>query len=105
MWLDQGVVRAHGPVSDVLTMYRAQIERRAALASVDGVVKVARASVTGPGGGIGRTGECLSLALDLQRAETGLAKMFVGVSGFPMSWPVVVLIMLLGIQRIVSAGA
>ena len=83
MWLTQATVRAAGPTRAVLGQYRGSIEEHAALASaaVDGSsLRVLKAEVTGPDGGMALSGEDLEVRLTLNSAQAGRARFYIGVS-------------------------
>lgn len=81
VWLDGGVVQADGPVRDVLAAYRGMIEEAAELDDqVDGVLRLVQAEVSGPGGGLARSGEQLDVRLVVESPETMNGKVCIGIS-------------------------
>jgi ABC-type polysaccharide/polyol phosphate transport system ATPase subunit len=84
MWLEQGVVRADGPVREVLSGYRRSVEAGAELElRTDGDVRVVKASVAGAEDSAPRTTEPLFANLVLESAVRGRAKVFVGITEGP----------------------
>jgi ABC-type polysaccharide/polyol phosphate transport system ATPase subunit len=80
VWLDRGVVRADGPVREVLSGYRQSVEADAELAAhVQGDVRLVKLEVTGPYGGI-RTQQPLDLRLVLESQRVWPRRLHLGVS-------------------------
>jgi len=81
VWLDDGVVRADGPVREVLAAYRGAIEETAErVVDVEGVLTLVQAAVTHPQGGPPRSGEQLDVRLLVDSPESLNGKICVGVS-------------------------
>jgi ABC-type polysaccharide/polyol phosphate transport system ATPase subunit len=81
VWLDQGVVRQDGPVSDVLAGYRHAVEEAAELNTpVDGIVQLLKAEVRGPNNKVAATGKKLTATLVLQAPFDIKSKIVIGVS-------------------------
>jgi ABC-type polysaccharide/polyol phosphate transport system ATPase subunit len=86
MWLERGVVRADGPVREILSNYREAIEQQAADdLRQEGDVQVAKLVVTSGDGDEPRTGEPLRLRFDLEAMKTFEGVMHVGISDGPAS--------------------
>lgn len=88
VWLADAMVRAEGPTSQVVELYREAIEQNAMLTtSADGEIQVLKAEVTATDGGQVRS-ECdLEVRLTLRAQESLEGNFFVGVSqgtAFPM---------------------
>lgn len=84
IWLADGAIRADGPIDEVLTGYRRDIESRAAQStSVHGAVSVRDLSVRGPGGDpIEGSGPC-SIEFVLDSDEDRNCNVSVGVTQGP----------------------
>jgi hypothetical protein len=81
MWLTDAMVRAAGPARGVLAEYRAAIEAQAATASdTESALEVRKFSVTGPDGGIPRSGEDAEARIVLNAPEGAYARFYLGVS-------------------------
>jgi ABC-type polysaccharide/polyol phosphate transport system ATPase subunit len=81
VWLQDGVVRADGPIRDVLSSYRASVESGAELAArVDGRLRIEHVSVQTPAGGTAHTNEPLEIDLCLTGNEQVNAWVYVGIS-------------------------
>ena len=81
LWLDQGVVQADGPVRQVLGAYRRSVEESAHLSSPeDGVLRLVKAEVATPEGGMPRTGAQLNVRLVIESPEPMNGKVCIGVS-------------------------
>jgi ABC-type polysaccharide/polyol phosphate transport system ATPase subunit len=88
LWLADAVVQAEGPTRDVAALYRKSIEQDASVAtSNDGVVRMLKATITGPDGGQVVALEDAEIQLTLNSPESVEADFFIGVSmgtAFPM---------------------
>jgi ABC-type polysaccharide/polyol phosphate transport system ATPase subunit len=81
VWLDYGVMRADGPVREVLSDYRAAIEERDKLdLKTEGDVKISDVVVCGPDGGPARTSEPFCVRMNIDTMSSMDATVFVGVS-------------------------
>jgi ABC-type polysaccharide/polyol phosphate transport system ATPase subunit len=81
IWLTEATARAAGPTPAVLAQYRGAIEEYAAQASEDtSSLRVLKVEVTGPDGGMAKTGEDVAIRLVLNAPDGGMARFFVGVS-------------------------
>ena len=84
VWLNEGIVRAAGPIEDVMHAYRRSIEEAAeALPSASGVVNVTKATVTGPDGGYPTTQEPVEIELRIESAARRSCRLYLGVSEGP----------------------
>jgi ABC-2 type transport system ATP-binding protein len=85
VWLEQGVVRADGPVHDVVSAYRSSIEEAAETSAlhVDGLIRVVKAKASGPGDTVARTSQPLDIELVLETATDRPTQLFIGVSNGP----------------------
>ena len=91
IWLSEGLVRADGPVDDVLAAYRSDIEERSAGAmSVSGVVKACDMRAYGPGGDTIEGNSACTIEFALESDEARRCEVFVGVTQGPAT-PVFVL--------------
>jgi ABC-type polysaccharide/polyol phosphate transport system ATPase subunit len=80
VWLSQGVVRADGPVREVVGAYRHSIEAAAESAvHVQGEVRLLKLEVDGPNGGI-RTQQPLDVRLVLESQRVWPRRLYLGVS-------------------------
>jgi ABC-type polysaccharide/polyol phosphate transport system ATPase subunit len=88
LWLADAVVQAEGPTREVAALYRKSIEQDASVAtSNDGVVRMLKATITGPDGGQVVALEDAEIQLTLNSPESVEADFFIGVSmgtAFPM---------------------
>ena len=81
VWLDGGVVRADGPVGEVLAAYRGMVEETAELDErVEGLLRLVKLDVAAGGGGMPRSGEQLRVRLVVESPETMNGKICIGVS-------------------------
>jgi ABC-type polysaccharide/polyol phosphate transport system ATPase subunit len=81
LWIRQGVLEADGPVRDVLASYRESIEEAAeANVNVEGVVRLVKTEIGGPGGEGPRTNGPLDLRFILESSESRVCDLFVGVT-------------------------
>jgi ABC-type polysaccharide/polyol phosphate transport system ATPase subunit len=81
LWLADSLVRADGPTSDVLALYRAAVEGEAALSVVnDEGTTLVKALVEGPDGGQVVSGGEVHVTLVLRMPESGSGALFLGVS-------------------------
>ena len=81
VWLDSGVVRADGPVGEVLAAYRGMVEETAELDErVEGLLRLVKLDVAADGGGMPRSGEQLRVRLVVESPETMNGKICIGVS-------------------------
>jgi ABC-type polysaccharide/polyol phosphate transport system ATPase subunit len=86
LWLDNGSVRAAGPVREVLQDYRASVEVTAeSLAPVDGLLSIRDIKVGAPGGGVISTDDQLDIEFVLGSDATYRTWVYVGVSEGPAS--------------------
>ena len=84
IWLNDGATRAEGPVREVLSLYRRSIEQSAELEpQVDGLVRLMKVEVNGPGGEIPRSHGALDVSLTLESQEPRPAAVCIGVSEGP----------------------
>jgi ABC-2 type transport system ATP-binding protein len=80
-WLQNGQVQSVGPVREVLTQYRGSVEVDAELRPrPDGLVKLVRAEVTTPEGGMVRTAGPLEIELDLESDHLYRSWIYIGVT-------------------------
>ncbi len=84
IWLDQGIIRADGAISDVLAAYRSEIELKSAQnLSLTGSVRVRDLRVFGPDGPrVDGHGPC-TIDFVLESEESSAVTVFVGVSEGP----------------------
>jgi ABC-type polysaccharide/polyol phosphate transport system ATPase subunit len=82
LWLSDSVVRADGPTSEVLSLYRSAVEGDAALSVVrdDGDATLVKTIVEGPGGGQVVSGGDLEVTLVVRMPDEGTGALFLGVS-------------------------
>jgi ABC-type polysaccharide/polyol phosphate transport system ATPase subunit len=81
VWLHDGVVRADGPVREILQAYRRSIEAAAeAVPAVVGLVRLTKASLTGRDGTGLRTQEPLDISLLVDSSEARSGSVCLGVS-------------------------
>jgi ABC-2 type transport system ATP-binding protein len=81
VWLDGGVLRADGPIRDVLASYRGLIEQSAELAAEGtGPIRVLRADVSDPDGGPVRSQGRMEISLELKSLERVSGRLCLGVS-------------------------
>jgi ABC-type polysaccharide/polyol phosphate transport system ATPase subunit len=86
VWLHDGLVQEDGPVRDVLTAYRQALEQVSEVApSEDGLVRVVKAQVSGPDGGMVRTQEPADVVIVLRSSQTSSGRVCVGCSEGPAS--------------------
>lgn len=91
LWMYDGVMRADGPIRDVLSSYRQWIEENAGqLEGVDGEIQVLKATATDGALGSPRSDEPMEVRLVLQTAVPRDASFFLGVSEGPAT-PIFVL--------------
>ena len=84
VWLNDGLVRADGPIREVLSSYRGSIEQSAELLpQLDGLVRLMKVEVRGPAGGIPRSHAPLDVSLTLESQEPRTAAVCIGVSEGP----------------------
>jgi ABC-type polysaccharide/polyol phosphate transport system ATPase subunit len=88
VWLSDAVVRASGPTSEVVTMYRTAVEKGATLlSSKEGVVQLLKADIVATDGGQLRS-ECeAEVSITFNAPETQNASFYLGISqgtAFPM---------------------
>ena len=84
IWLHNGMVRADGPVRTVLSSYRRLMEEIAEVGGqVDGVVRLLKAEVTGPGGESPSTHETLEVRTVLETSDPHWGLIYFGVSEGP----------------------
>jgi ABC-type polysaccharide/polyol phosphate transport system ATPase subunit len=82
--LTDGVVRADGPIRDVLTAYRHWIEQASSLpGQSDGEVTVLKASVTDGDGGSPRSNQEAELQLTLRSEKPRQAALWIGITEGP----------------------
>lgn len=81
LWLADSVVRADGPTRDVLQLYRAAVEGKAALTVVnDGDANLVKVVADGEDSGQIRSGGPLHVTIVVRMPEAGFAAFFLGVS-------------------------
>jgi len=81
IWLDEGVVRADGPVESVLGAYRSAVEADAAAhANVHGLVQVDEVHAEGPGGRLVEVNESCVVQLTVSTDARRAANLYLGVS-------------------------
>jgi ABC-2 type transport system ATP-binding protein len=81
VWLDEGVIRADGPVRDVLSSYRADVEADAHTSSRrDGRVALTRVGMKSSDGGLPRSNAPLDIDFTFESADQYRAWVYVGVS-------------------------
>lgn len=81
VWLDDSVVRADGPVREVLARYRQAIEQQAVMSERAGsVVSVRSATVTGPDGGQPLSSQRMHVRLVLDSARRIPGRLSLGIS-------------------------
>jgi ABC-2 type transport system ATP-binding protein len=86
VWLHGGQVQEDGPVRDVLGAYRQALEQVAEVApSEDGLVRVVKAQVSGPSGGMVRTQEPADVVVVLRSSQTSSGRVCIGCSEGPAS--------------------
>jgi ABC-type polysaccharide/polyol phosphate transport system ATPase subunit len=86
VWLDDGSVRARGPVRDVLSEYRASVEAVAeAFAPVDGILSIRDVEVSAPDGGVIATDGQLDVEFTLGSDSSYRTWVYLGVSEGPAS--------------------
>jgi ABC-type polysaccharide/polyol phosphate transport system ATPase subunit len=86
VWLNDGAVRAAGPVRDVLGDYRAAVEAVAqSLAPVDGIISIRDVQVGAPDGAVVTTDGPLDVEFALGSDSTYRSWVYVGVSEGPAS--------------------
>jgi ABC-type polysaccharide/polyol phosphate transport system ATPase subunit len=80
VWLNQGVMRADGPVREVVGAYRQSIEAAAeSVAHVQGEVRLVKLEVAGSGGSI-QTQQPLDVRLVLESRRVWPRRLYLGVS-------------------------
>jgi ABC-2 type transport system ATP-binding protein len=81
IWLSDGVMRADGPVDEVLGAYRKDIEGYAAQnASVQGSVRIEDLHTDGPGGGMVEVNEECTVRFKIESDEEQFVRLFLGAS-------------------------
>jgi ABC-type polysaccharide/polyol phosphate transport system ATPase subunit len=91
IWLHNGMVRADGPVREVLSSYRRLMEEIAEVGGqVDSVVRLLKAEVSGPGGEAPSTHETLEVRTVLETTDPHWGLIYFGVSEGPAT-PIFVL--------------
>ena len=81
MWLSDGVIRADGPIDDVLVSYRGAIEARAETVNQgQGVVRIVDVDAHGPRGGPIVCGQPATLTFKVDADESHDAFIYVGVT-------------------------
>ncbi len=80
IWLRDGEVTLDAPVRQTIAAYRDHLERDADLARHTGPVRLLRAEVSGLEGGVVRSNEVVSVALEIDSDQAGPADVFLGVS-------------------------
>lgn len=91
IWLSEGIVRADGPIDDVLTAYRRQIELRSAEAEVAGLVRVRDVRAYGPDGGRVEGNEDCNIEFTVEmEGDERLVNLWLGVTQGPAT-PIFVL--------------
>jgi ABC-type polysaccharide/polyol phosphate transport system ATPase subunit len=84
IWLNRGLVEADGPVREVLGAYRHSIEEAAETASEPpGLIRVLKAEIIGPDGGVPRTQESLEVRMVVDSSDPRSGRVFFGVSEGP----------------------
>jgi len=84
VWLNDGFVQADGPIREVLASYRRSIEESAELVpQIDGLVRLMKVEVRGPGGNLPRSHGALDVSLTLESDEPRSAALCLGVSEGP----------------------
>src|SRR4051794_5802287 len=91
IWLDQGVMRADGPVDEVLTEYRKVIEHKASdAANVAGLVRVHGLQTRGPGGQLAVVDEECNVRFKVEADRERHVRLYLGASQGPAT-PIFVL--------------
>jgi len=86
VWLHHGRVERDGPTRQVLRSYRESLEQVAELGpSADGVVRVVKAHVTGPGRSMVRTQERAEIMIVLRSISPSSGRICIGCSEGPAS--------------------
>jgi energy-coupling factor transporter ATP-binding protein EcfA2 len=81
LWLEQGTLRADGPIRSVLGSYRQAIEARSEEGALTaGPVRVIAASATGPEGSSPASSRPLSLTFELGADEPWNGRFFIGLT-------------------------
>ncbi len=81
IWLDEGIVRADGPIEAVLRAYRGAVEADAAAqADVHGLVRVEGVRTEGPAGGLVQVNETCVVHLTVRVDTPRSTNLYVGVS-------------------------
>jgi ABC-type glutathione transport system ATPase component len=84
VWLHDGRVQEDGPVREVLGAYRQALEQVAEVAPAeDGLVRVVKAQVSGPEGGMVRTQEAADVVVVLRSSQTSSGRVCIGCSEGP----------------------
>ncbi len=80
LWLDDGIIRAAGPVTEVLELYRGSVEETASSSSSDGPVQVLKVDISGPGESMITSGEEMHARFVMNAQEKGNSYFFIGIS-------------------------
>jgi ABC-type polysaccharide/polyol phosphate transport system ATPase subunit len=82
VWVHNGRAEAMGPIREVLARYRAAVEGEAAGSrpKIAGLIKVHDVEVTGPDGGLPKTGAPLRVKLTLESDQSYRSWVYLGVS-------------------------
>jgi ABC-type polysaccharide/polyol phosphate transport system ATPase subunit len=81
VWVDDGGVRAVGPIREVLSAYRASVEGEAeSRPHIDGRLKVGQIEAGAADGGLATTGGPLSVEMTIESRERYRAWVYLGVS-------------------------
>jgi ABC-type polysaccharide/polyol phosphate transport system ATPase subunit len=81
IWLDRGVMQADGPVRAVLDSYRQNIEESAESGlPLEGIIRLTKAEIVGPGGEGARSEEPLEIDLAFESERSRTAAVFLGIS-------------------------
>ncbi len=81
VWLTEAMTRAAGPTTAVLAQYRAALEERAASRpDATSGLRVLKAEVTGPDGGMAKSNQDIAIQLRLRAPKAGEGRFCIGVS-------------------------
>jgi hypothetical protein len=81
VWLGDSIVRAAGPIDEVLSRYRTHIEERAAEgASAGGPVRIRSVRVEGPESALVSTNEACTVTLEVETDDRHNVNFYVGAS-------------------------
>jgi ABC-type polysaccharide/polyol phosphate transport system ATPase subunit len=84
LWLDSGVIRGDGPVTDVVSEYRRSIEAGAALQlRDDGDLRVVKVGISGDDDRLPHTNEPLTATLVVDAARSAQGRILVGITEGP----------------------